>query len=81
MLGGYYRRQLTSGPQLYRNVLRASGAAFGAIGAFVYLLDLELSRAFFLAFFVAGPPLLLLNRLLLRRGLATARVRGSFGSR
>ncbi|WP_341854315.1 hypothetical protein [Brachybacterium sp. GPGPB12] len=62
MFGGYDRRQLTAGPRLYRNVLHASGAAFGAIGAFVYLLDLELSRAFFLAFFVTGPPLLLLNR-------------------
>ncbi|WP_262425284.1 hypothetical protein [Brachybacterium sp. Z12] len=81
VLGGYDRRQLTSGPQLYRNVLHASGAAFGVIGALVYLLDLELSRAFFLAFFAAGPPLLLLNRVLIRRGLATARVRGSSGSR
>lgn len=78
MLGGYDRRQLTSGPQLYRNVLHASGAAFGVIGALVYLLDLELSRAFFVVFSVAGPPLLLLNRLLLRRGLAAARVRGAF---
>lgn len=78
MLGGYDRRQIPAGPQLYRNVLHASGAAFGVVGALVYLLDVELSRAFFLAFFVTGPPLLLLNRLLLRRFLATARVRGLF---
>lgn len=81
VLGGYDRRLLSAGPQLYRNVLHASGAAFGIVGAGVYLLDIELSRAFFLAFFLVGPPLLLLTRLLMRRALATARGHGLFRQR
>lgn len=75
-LNGYDRRLLPSGPELFRNVLHASVAAFGIVGAVVYLLDLELSRAFFLAFFAIGPPLLVLDRLLLRRLLNAVRVRG-----
>lgn len=76
LLNGYDRRLLAAGPELFRNVLYASVAAFGIIGAVVYLLDLELSRAFFLAFFLLGPPLLVVDRLVLRRALNSARARG-----
>ncbi|MBB5832740.1 exopolysaccharide biosynthesis polyprenyl glycosylphosphotransferase [Brachybacterium aquaticum] len=79
-LNGYDRRLLPSGPELFRNVLHASVAAFGIVGAVVYLLDLELSRAYFLAFFALGPPLLVIDRLVLRRALNALRVRGHLRS-
>ncbi|WP_114853273.1 sugar transferase [Brachybacterium sp. YJGR34] len=74
--GGYNPRLLPAGTELYSNLLHASVAAAGIVGTVVYLVDIELSRAFFLAFFLLGPPLLLGVRLLLRRSLGAARLRG-----
>ena len=80
LLGGYDPRLVASGPDLFRNVLSASLAAAGIVGTTMYLLDIELSRAFFLVFFLVGPLLLLLVRLLLRRTLNGLRARGHLRS-
>ncbi|MGP9693495.1 sugar transferase [Brachybacterium sp. AOP25-B2-12] len=74
--GGYNVRLMQAGSEIFRNVLHASLAAAGIVGGAVYLSGIELSRVFFVALFVAGPPLLLLNRALLRRVLNLLRRRG-----
>lgn len=76
LFNGYDTRLVPAGTELFSNVLHASLAAAGIVGAVVYLLDIELSRAFFVALFVIGPPLLLLDRFLLRQALNTLRDRG-----
>ncbi|MFC0674719.1 sugar transferase [Brachybacterium hainanense] len=76
LFSGYDSRLLPAGPELFGNVLHASLAAAGIVGAIVYLAGIELSRAFFLVFFLVGPLLLLLNRFLLRRLLNSMRGRG-----
>ena len=78
LFSGYDPRLVPSGTELFRNLQHATLAAAGIIGTIVYLADIELSRAFFLAFFALGPPLLLLDRLLVRRLLNAARIRGRF---
>ncbi|MGO2823970.1 sugar transferase [Brachybacterium alimentarium] len=78
LFNGYDPRLVPSGTELFRNLLHATLAAAGIIGTVVYLADIELSRAFFLAFFLLGPPLLLLDRVLIRRTLNSARTRGRF---
>ncbi|WP_087485819.1 sugar transferase [Brachybacterium massiliense] len=76
MFGGYDVRRLSSGPEMFRNVLHGSAAAASLIGAVNYLLKFDLSRGYFLIFFILGPCLLLLLRLLERRMLNLARSRG-----
>ena len=78
LFSGYDPRLLPAGPELFGNVLHASLAAAGIVGSVVYLASIELSRGFFLVFFVIGPILLLLNRLVLRRSLNALRARGHF---
>ncbi|UVY84844.1 sugar transferase [Brachybacterium sp. NBEC-018] len=75
---GYDARLVPSGTELYTNVVHASAAAAGLVGALVYLVQIELSRAFFVALFLIGPPLLLLTRVILRRALNSMRRRGRF---
>lgn len=74
--GGYDVKLLQAGSEAFRAVLHASLAAAGIVGATVYLSGIELSRAFFVVLFVIGPPLLLLNRAVLRRVLNALRRRG-----
>ncbi|AXK46869.1 sugar transferase [Brachybacterium saurashtrense] len=78
LFGGYDPRLVPAGTDLYRNLLHATLAAAGIVGTIVFLTGTELSRAYFLAFFLLGPPLLLLVRLALRRWLNGARTRGLF---
>ena len=79
--GGYDARTLSSGPELFRSVMRASLGAAGVVGAAAYLGGIELSRVFFVALFVIGTPVLLLTRLVMRRVLNTLRSRGRLRSR
>jgi exopolysaccharide biosynthesis polyprenyl glycosylphosphotransferase len=80
LFSGYDSRLVPAGTELFANVLHASLAAAGIVGGIVYLLDIELSRAFFLALFAIGPPLLLLDRLIIRRVLNLLRTRGRLRS-
>lgn len=76
LFSGYDTRLLPSGTELFSNVLHATLAAAGIVGVIVYLGSVDLSRAFFLVFFLIGPLLLLLDRLVLRRVLNAQRSRG-----
>ncbi|AXK46872.1 sugar transferase [Brachybacterium saurashtrense] len=76
--GGYDPRLVPSGTELMRTLQYATLAAAGLSGTIVYLADIELSRAFFLAFFLLGPPLMLAHRMALRRMLGAARRHGRF---
>lgn len=78
LMGGYSTRLIRTGPELYRNVLQASFAAAGIVGAVLYLSGIALSRSFFIVLFVVGPLLLLLNRALARRIVNALRRRGRF---
>ena len=81
LFGGYDPRLVPAGTDLYRSLLHATLAAAGIVGTIVFLTGTELSRAYFLAFFLLGPPLLLLVRLALRRWLNGARTRGLLSRR
>lgn len=76
LFGGYAPRLVASGPEMYRNLLRASAVAAGVVGVGVYLTGIDLSRAFFIALFVIGPVLLLLGRYATRKGLGLLRRHG-----
>ncbi|MCS6711617.1 sugar transferase [Brachybacterium sp. EF45031] len=78
LFGGYSARLLTSGPEIFRNVLHASLAAAGITGTAMYLMGIELSRAYFVVFFLVGPVLLLLNRYIGRLIINRSRTRGHF---
>lgn len=80
LFNGYDVRLVPAGPDLYRNVLHASLAAAGIVGAVVYLADIPLSRAFFALLFLIGPVLLLAVRLAARRILNRLRARGRLGT-
>ncbi|MGY5765696.1 sugar transferase [Brachybacterium sp. DNPG3] len=78
LFGGYDVRLVPAGTELFSNVLHASLAAAGIVGSVVYLLQIELSRGFFVVFFLLGPVLLLVDRVILRRVLNGLRARGRF---
>lgn len=78
LFGGYSTGLIRTGPELYRNLLHASLAAAGIVGAFLYLAGTDLSRSFFVVLFVVGPLLLLLNRVTARRIVNLLRRRGHF---
>lgn len=78
LFSGYDVRLVPSGTELFSNVLHASFAAAGIVGGVVYLAQIELSRGFFIVFFLVGPALLLLDRAILRRVLNRMRSRGRF---
>ncbi|PMC74795.1 sugar transferase [Brachybacterium sp. UMB0905] len=80
LFNGYDVRLIPSGPDLYRNLLHASLAAAGIVGAVVYLADIPLSRTFFTLLFLIGPVLLLGVRVLARRILNRLRARGHLGT-
>ena len=79
--GGYSPRLLPTGPEIYRNVLHAFLGAAGICSVILFLGTISLSRVFFVAYFVIGLVLLLLNRLVARRALNSARAHGRFQSR
>lgn len=77
LLHGYRADVFGAGPDEYKRVLNAGLLAAGFTGVVCYLADFALSRGFFLLTFVVGAPALLVGRLVLRRGVHTARRRGS----
>jgi exopolysaccharide biosynthesis polyprenyl glycosylphosphotransferase len=76
--GTYRTHQLSSGVEEYKNVVNSSAVTAGFVGIACYLAKVPLSRGFFVLSFVIGVPLLVLGRVLLRRGLHAARRRGLF---
>src|SRR4029079_2506423 len=76
--GTYRTHQLSSGIEEYKNVVNSSAVTAGFVGIVCYLGKVPLSRGFFVLSFLIGVPLLVLGRLLLRRGLHAARSRGLF---
>ena len=76
--GTYRTHQLSSGIEEYKNVVNSSAVTAGFVGIVCYLGKVPLSRGFFVLSFLIGVPLLVLGRLLLRRGLHAARRRGLF---
>ena len=76
--GTYRTHQLSSGVEEYKNVVNSSAVTAGFVGIACYLGKVPLSRGFFVLSFLIGIPLLVLGRLLLRRGLHAARRRGLF---
>ena len=67
VVGAYSLPQLQTGMDEYHRVNLASLTLAGVIGVGCYLLEVELSRTFFLITFVGGVPLLLAIRLIRRR--------------
>ena len=76
--GTYRTHQLSSGVEEYKNVVNSSAVTAGFVGIVCYLGKVPLSRGFFVLSFLIGVPLLVLGRVLLRRGLHAARRRGLF---
>ena len=76
--GTYRTHQLSSGVEEYKNVVNSSAVTAGFVGIACYLGKVPLSRGFFVLSFLIGVPLLVLGRVLLRRGLHAARRRGLF---
>ena len=76
--GTYRTHQLSSGVEEYKNVVNSSAVTAGFVGIICYLGKVPLSRGFFVLSFLIGVPLLVLGRVLLRRGLHAARRRGLF---
>src|SRR4029077_3914706 len=76
--GTYRTHLLSSGVEEYKNVVNSSAVTAGFVGIACYLGKVPLSRGFFVLSFLIGIPLLLLGRVLLRRGLHAARRRGLF---
>lgn len=73
---GYSTRLLSSGPQMFHCLLRASAAAAGVVGVGVYLTGIELSRVFYIVLFIVGPILVMGGRYGLRKVLGLLRRRG-----
>ena len=74
--GGTNPRLVSSGAEIYRNVMTASVGAVGLVGATLFLADIQLSRPFFGTLFLVGTVLLLLVRFSVRRVVNRARTRG-----
>lgn len=71
-------RILASGALEYQRVLNASLSAFGATAILAYLLQVSISRGYFLIALPLGATALLLSRWLWRQYLANARRRGRY---
>ncbi|CAN5672376.1 sugar transferase [soil metagenome] len=67
MQGGYTSRHFGAGPDEWRAVLSASTVTVGLAAMTCYLLQLPLSRGFLLFTFVLGTPLILAERLTVRK--------------
>jgi exopolysaccharide biosynthesis polyprenyl glycosylphosphotransferase len=75
--GGYASSVFGAGTDEYKRVMRASIIAAGLVGVGSFLAKFPLSRGFFMLTFVIGIPLLVIGRILLRRAIQAAHVRGS----
>lgn len=76
--GAYATRLVATGTKMFHLIIQSSFAAAGIVAAGVYLLNIELSRVFFVVFFVVGPILLLLERYAARKILGHIRRSGRF---
>ena len=75
-VGGYARDIFGAGTEEYKRVVTASLLSIGLVGIGCYLTGFPLSRGFFLLVFLIGMPLLVLERLALRRWIQHFRVLG-----
>lgn len=73
--GGYADKNLGAGTREYNMVLWSSLATASAIAIASFLAKFDLSRGFFLLFFLVGTPMLLLERFVVRRVIHQMRVR------
>ncbi|WP_231979266.1 hypothetical protein [Tessaracoccus coleopterorum] len=80
LAGAYSLPHLQTGYDEYRRVASASLSLAGAVGIGCYLLDVPLSRAFFLVSFGLGIPMLLLLRFARRRTFSKLRELGVVSS-
>jgi exopolysaccharide biosynthesis polyprenyl glycosylphosphotransferase len=81
LAGGYRANVFGAGPDEFKRVTHASLLMAGSVGVLCYLAEFPLSRGFFLLAFAIGVPSLILGRLLLRRAVHQARIRGSLLNR
>src|SRR5262245_34316977 len=79
--GGYDRGVFGAGVDEYKAVINASLLTAALLGIGCYLVQLQLSRQFFIMAFLIGPLLLFAGRYLLRRSLHRARRHGSLAQR
>ena len=75
--GGYRPQVFGAGLDEYRSLIRASLLTAAAVGIGCYLLQLPLSRGFFVLAFLIGIPALVLGRFLLRSSIHRARSKGA----
>ena len=75
-VGAYAQDIFGATTEEYKRVVKASLLSAGLVGIGCYLTGFELSRGFFMLVFLAGVPLLVLGRLLLRRFIQRSRDRG-----
>lgn len=76
--GAYSARLLATGTKMFHLIAQASFAAAGIVAAGVFLLNIELSRVFYVVFFLVGPLLLLIERYAARKILGRIRRGGRF---
>ncbi|MEA5153907.1 sugar transferase [Raineyella sp.] len=74
--GLYRTKNMGAGSDEYQSILTATGITAGLTAAVLYLSKSQLSRGFFVIEFSVGLVLLLLGRLLVRRGVQRARTAG-----
>jgi exopolysaccharide biosynthesis polyprenyl glycosylphosphotransferase len=74
--GAYSTRSFGAGPDEWRSVTVASLATAGVVAVACYVLQLPLSRGFFVLAFLIGTPLLLAERYAVRKVVHRMRVRG-----
>lgn len=76
--GAYSARLLATGTKMFHLIGQASFAAAGIVAVGVFLLNIELSRVFYVVFFLVGPLLLLIERYAARKILGRIRRGGRF---
>ena len=81
LFGGYRPQVFGAGLDEYKRTVNASLVTSAAVGIGCFLLDLPLSRGFFVLAFLVGIPALVFGRLLLRRSVHKARELGSLQHR
>ena len=78
---GYNPRFISSGTEMYSRIIHATISAAGISGVVIYLAKIELSRVFFVLFFMIGPVFLLVSRFVVRRVINRLRTAGRLRSR
>ena len=73
-------RHIGAGAEIYRGVLMGTLGAIGVIGTVLFLADIPLSRPYVVVLFLVGAALLLVVRVVVRRGVNLARSRGGLRS-